>query len=121
MLAAVLLAPRFVRAQEAPSQPPPAVPPSTTRAPSRADVLRGEYGRYRANNDLLHYVLDVRVDPERRALSGSNTIRFRMLKDDTRIQLELHASLQVDRILFDGRPPSTNVTATRSTWNFPSR
>ena len=30
---------------------PPATPGS--RPPTRADILRGEYGRYRANNDLL--------------------------------------------------------------------
>src|ERR1700752_5267944 len=29
--------------------------------PTRADFLRGEYGPYRANNDLLYYHLDVRV------------------------------------------------------------
>src|SRR5262245_25327639 len=28
------------------------------RPPTRADILRGEYGRYRANNDLLFYHLD---------------------------------------------------------------
>ncbi|MDP2054125.1 MAG: M1 family peptidase, partial [Acidobacteriota bacterium] len=66
-------------------------PPSTLRAPTRLDVLRGEYGRYRANNDLLHYALDVRVDPEKRSITGTNAIRFKMLTDDTRIQLELYA------------------------------
>ena len=71
----------------------------TPAAPTRADILRGEYGRYRANNDLLFYHLDVRVDPEKKFLSGKNTIRFRMLQDDTRIQLDLHATLQVDKIL----------------------
>ena len=38
--------------------------PNTQRPPTRADFLRGEYGRYRANNDLLFYHLDVRVDPD---------------------------------------------------------
>ena len=59
--------------------------------PSRATLLRGEYGPYRANNDLLYYHLDVRVDPEKQTISGKNTIRFRMLKDDNRIQLDLNA------------------------------
>ena len=72
--------------------------------PSRADVLRGDYGRYRANNDLLFYHLDVRVDPEKKLLSGKNTIRFRMLRDDTRIQLDLHEALNVDKILFEDVP-----------------
>src|SRR5688500_6865376 len=74
-------------------------PPTTRRAPSRAELLRGEYGRYRANNDLLHYDLDVRIDPDNKSISGTNTVRFKMLKDDTRIQLELYANLAVDRIL----------------------
>ena len=72
--------------------------------PTRADVLRGEYGRYRANNDLLFYHLDIRVDPDAKAISGKNTIRFRMLADDTRIQLDLYANLNVDRILFGATP-----------------
>jgi aminopeptidase N len=67
---------------------------------SRADILLGGYGPYRANNDLLYYHLDVRVDPEKKFISGSNTIRFRMLKDDARIQIDLHPSLNVDKILF---------------------
>ena len=69
-------------------------------AQSRAEVLRGEYGSYRANNDLLSYHLDIRVDPDQRSLSGRNTIRFRMLKDDRRIQIDLYAYLKIDRILF---------------------
>lgn len=73
--------------------------PSGVCAQSKANVLRGEYGRYRANNDLLYYHLDVRVDPDRKTISGKNTIRFKMLKDDNRIQLDLHAALAVDKIL----------------------
>ena len=74
-------------------------PPSTLRAPTRADILRGEYGRYRANNDLLHYDLDIRVNPEKKFISGKNTIRFRMLKDDTRIQLELFSNYAIEKIV----------------------
>ncbi len=39
------------------------------------------------------------VDPEKKFISGKNTIRFRMLKDDTRIQLDLVDALNVDKIL----------------------
>jgi hypothetical protein len=56
---------------------------------TEADSLRGAYGPYRANNDLLYYHLDVRVDPEKQFLSGKNSIRFKMLQDGTRIQLDL--------------------------------
>ena len=67
--------------------------------PTRANILRGEYGRYRANNDLLSYHLDVRVDPDKKFLSGKNTIRFKMLQDDTRIQLDLYDNLKVEKIV----------------------
>ncbi len=72
-------------------------PAQTT--PTLANLLRGEYGPYRANNDLLYYHLDIRVDPEKKFISGKVTIRFKMLKDDDRIQLDLHESLNVDKIL----------------------
>ena len=71
----------------------------TLRAPTRADILRGEYGRYRANNDLLYYDLDIRVNPEKKFISGKNTIRFKMLKDDTRIQLELFSNYTIEKIV----------------------
>src|SRR5215472_12323715 len=74
-------------------------PPAAPAAPTRADILRGEYGPYRANNDLLSYHLDIRVDPEKKLISGKNTIAFKMLKDDTRIQLDLYANLKVEKIL----------------------
>jgi aminopeptidase N len=89
-------------AQPAP-QPPRPQPPSTLRAPTRADILRGEYGRYRANNDLLHYDLDIRVNPEKKFISGKNTIRFKMLKDDTRIQLELFANYTIEKIVMEAK------------------
>src|SRR5215813_2690913 len=71
--------------------------------PSHADILRGEYSQWRANNDLLSYDLDIRVDPDKKFISGKNTIRFKMLKDDTRIQLDLFANLKVDKILHGAR------------------
>lgn len=71
---------------------------------ARQAVLRGEYDRYRANNDLLHYALNVRVNPDTKFLSGSNRVRFRMLNDDTRIRLDLYANLSVDKILHGKAP-----------------
>jgi len=82
----------------------PQGPPAADRPPTRADILRGDYGRYRANNDLLSYHLDVRIDPAAKAISGRNTIRFKMLSDDTRIQLDLYANLAVDKILLGTAP-----------------
>ncbi len=82
---------------------PTLVPQALSAFPTHANLLRGEYGRYRANNDLLFYDLDIRVDPEKKVISGRNTIRFKMLKDDTRIQLDLYDNLKVDKIVFTGK------------------
>jgi aminopeptidase N len=76
-------------------------------APTRLDLLRGAYGEDRANNDLISYHLDIRVDPEKKYISGKNTIRFKMLKDGRRIHLDLNEALKVDKILLvedRGRP-----------------
>ena len=48
---------------------PPARPTQPQNAnsplpPTRTDILRGAYGPFRANNDLLYYHLDIRVDPD---------------------------------------------------------
>ena len=96
-LVASLALPLATTAPQTPSPAPPQPAP-----PSRASQLRGEYGRYRANNDLLSYRLDVRVNPVDKSIKGINTIRFKMLKDDTRVQLDLYANLNVDRITLEG-------------------
>jgi aminopeptidase N len=70
------------------------VPPAL----SGGDRLLGGYGPYRANNDLLHYHLHVRVDPAKQFLSGMNAIRFRMLADGKRIQLDLVPTFRIDGI-----------------------
>src|SRR4029079_16004786 len=94
----LLLAQQPAQPPQAPAAPAPP-PPTTGRPPTRADILRGEYGPSRANSDLLFNHLDVRVDPEKKLISGKNTIRFRMLKDDNRIQLDLSPALAIDKIL----------------------
>ena len=100
-LAASLAAPATLPSSTPNSQQAAATQPhQASSAPTRANILRGAYGPYRANNDLLFYHLEVRVDPEKKFISGKNTIRFKMLKAGTRIQLDLHTALHVDKILF---------------------
>jgi aminopeptidase N len=82
---------------------PPQQRPARPAPDPKAEALRGAYGPFRANNDLLSYDLDIRVDPEAKAWGGKNTIRFKMLKDDSRIQLDLKAGLKVGKIVWEGR------------------
>jgi aminopeptidase N len=82
----------------------PLAKPDTAVLPTRAEMLRGAYGPYRANNKLLYYHLDIRVDPEKQTISGKNTIRFKMLADGARIQLDLLETLKIDKILYGQTP-----------------
>src|SRR4030088_3638298 len=78
---------------------PPATTPPVVKEPTHDALLRGVYGPYRAHNDLLFYHLDLRVDPEKKFISGTNTIRFKMLQDGTRIQLELYPTIEIDNVV----------------------
>ena len=80
------------------AKPTPPQNAASPLPPTRADVLRGANGPFRANNDLLYYHLDIKVDPTEKSIAGKNTVRFRMLSDGTRIQLDLTDQLQIDKI-----------------------
>jgi aminopeptidase N len=84
-------------------------PTGASHALREADRLRGAYGPYRANNDLLYYHLDVRVEPAKRILNGKNVIRFAMLKPDTRIQLDLVPTFNIDKIVLDEADGTTRA------------
>ena len=90
-----------------------------TRPPAPDEVLRGAYGPYRANNDLLSYHLDVRVDPEKKTIAGKNTIRFKMLQDGTRIQLDLCANLHIDKIVLAARAAEIRARIQRGVRRLP--
>ena len=70
---------------------------------TRKDSLRGSYGPFRENYDILGYELDIAVDVPARMIRGANAIRFRMLADGSRIQLDLFDNLAVDSIRFGER------------------
>jgi len=95
-------------AQSATKKPPVADTPASGKTvplhaePTKDDLLRGAYGPFRANNDLLFYHLNIRVDPEAKTVAGTNTVRFRMLQDGKRIQLDLAPSWNIDSIKLRG-------------------
>jgi aminopeptidase N len=110
------------QAQTQATKPQPRIRPSDAGAPipTRADMLRGAYGPYRENNKLLYYHLDIRLDPEKKFISGKNTIRFRMLKAGDRIQLDLTDKLNIDKILFGETPLKYERDGSAVFVNFPS-
>ncbi|RRA47862.1 M1 family metallopeptidase [Acidipila sp. EB88] len=99
--AAILLLPVCSHAQPTTASAQPAQAKEAAAAASRE---RGAYGPYRANNDLLSYKLHVRVDPAAQSIQGDNQIRFRMLREGTRIQIDLYPDLAVDKIMLGDKP-----------------
>jgi len=111
VMAGLMLCPVHAMAQSAQPSAQTAVttpgrvrPPDVLKTPTADDLLRGAYGPYRANNDLLFYHLKLRVDPVAKTIAGTNLVRFRMLADGRCIQLELTPELTLDSIMFRGVP-----------------
>lgn len=71
---------------------------------TRADSLRGYQSALRTCYNLNYYHLDVQVDPARKALRGSNEFRFTATRDFSRLQFDLFANLQVDKVEYQGKP-----------------
>ncbi|ALW87281.1 peptidase M1 [Hymenobacter sedentarius] len=70
---------------------------------TRADSLRGGQSPLRTCYDINYYHLDVKLDPAQRYLSGSNLFRFTATEEFNRLQFDLFANLQVDKVLYKGK------------------
>ncbi len=70
---------------------------------TRADTLRGSLRKER-NFDVQHYTLDIKVVPEEKYISGSNTIQFIPKESLQTIQIDLFANMQVDSIIYKEKP-----------------
>ncbi len=88
---------------------------------TKKDSLRGSYGPFRENNDLLFYALSIEVDVERKFILGKNTIQFQMLMDGSRIQIDLFENMTVDSIMFDGHKLSYKRDFNAIFIDFPKR
>ncbi|MEZ5055835.1 MAG: M1 family metallopeptidase [Saprospiraceae bacterium] len=62
------------------------------------DSIRGVYGPYRANNDVKHYTLDIKIDPEQRFLSGVVTYDAVALEEVDKIQIDLFQNMDILKI-----------------------
>jgi aminopeptidase N len=69
----------------------------------RQDSLRGSITPERAWWDLTYYHLDISVDPDQRFLQGKNSIHYKVLEPASRLQLDLQAPMQIEKITQNGR------------------
>ncbi|MFC3197355.1 M1 family metallopeptidase [Parapedobacter deserti] len=70
---------------------------------SRGDSLRGQLTPLRTCYDINYYHLDVKVDPDKRYISGSNLFQFTATEDFTRLQVDLFDNLRIDSVVYHGQ------------------
>lgn len=68
----------------------------------RQDTLRGSITAERVWWDLQFYHLDVKVEPERKKMSGTNLIRYQVLTSHQQIQIDLQPPMVIHRVTQDG-------------------
>ncbi|VAW13278.1 Peptidase M1 family protein [hydrothermal vent metagenome] len=67
------------------------------------DTLRGSITPERAWWDLNYYHLNIEVKPDEKFISGSNTIRYKVLEESQTLQVDLQPPLKIDKITQDGK------------------
>jgi len=65
---------------------------------TRQDTLRGSITPERAWWDLNYYHLDIKVDPDRKWIEGSNSVSFTALEDGDVIQIDLQEPLEITAV-----------------------
>ncbi|HMG81492.1 MAG TPA: M1 family metallopeptidase [Ferruginibacter sp.] len=63
---------------------------------THADTLRGSNGPYRSWWDILQYNLTIKPDFSNKTIEGYSTIKFKVLRIDSLMQIDLQESLTID-------------------------
>jgi hypothetical protein len=71
---------------------------------SRLDTLKGMLTPLRTAFDVGYYHLDVEVFPEKEEIQGSSLIRFKMLEQTEKIQIDLYSGMTIDSIVHRSKP-----------------
>ena len=70
---------------------------------TRKDSLQGGLRPERICFDVLHYDLNIKVNPDERIVVGYNDINFKVVNNTSKIQLDLFENMQVDSIVFNSK------------------
>ncbi len=69
---------------------------------TKADFLRGSITPEREWWDLNYYHLDIEVEPDKKFISGQNTIRYKVLKENNVMQIDLQPPMKIDKVISEG-------------------
>lgn len=67
------------------------------------DTLRGSLRAERTCFDVLHYNLDIQLNPKKKYIKGQVGIRYAVVEDFSTLQLDLYQNMAIDRILWQGK------------------
>mgnify|MGYP006430198319 CR=1 FL=1 len=67
---------------------------------TQADTLRGSLRPERTNFDIKSYQLEVKIEPEKKFISGFNQIHFKTTANAQRMQLDLFKNMNIDSIVY---------------------
>jgi aminopeptidase N len=67
------------------------------------DTLRGSITKERAWWDVTYYHLDIKVNPSDSTISGSNTIRYKVLQSYNKMQIDLQKPLEIYKVTQEGK------------------
>ena len=67
------------------------------------DSLRGSITKERSWWDVKYYHLDIKVNPADSTISGSNTIRYKVLNSYNSMQIDLQQPLEINKVTQDGK------------------
>lgn len=70
---------------------------------TRQDTLRGTITPEREWWDLTYYHLDIRVNPDEKFISGKNTVQYKVLNNQSVLQIDLQAPLQITKATQNGK------------------
>ena len=76
--------------------------------PTRQDSLRGSITPEREWWDLTYYHLDIKVEPDKKYISGSNTVGYKVLKSYKTMQIDLQEPMQITSVIANGKPLKFN-------------
>ena len=68
----------------------------------RQDSLRGSITKERAWWDVKYYHLNIKVNPSDSTITGSNTIRYKVINEYNRMQIDLQNPMEIDKVIQDG-------------------
>ena len=75
---------------------------------TRQDTLRGSITPERSWWDLTYYHLDIKVEPDKKFISGSNTVGYKVLKSNKTMQIDLQEPMKITSVEANGKSLNFN-------------